>query len=646
MISPETVAAVRERADITVVIGENVRLQKRGRSHLGLCPFHKEKTPSFSVNQERGLFYCFGCHESGSVIDYVMRLEGYTFPEAIRALAERFSIEVVETGSAQEHQRAQRRRRDRDELYAVNNLAAVYFEQQLAAGGHPLAELAHAELARRGLALGQNEVCDEALRAFRIGYAPYGWDGFTNYLRAQGQSPKLAHKLGLITARQHGDGYYDAFRHRLMFAVMDKAGRVVAFSGRALEEPAATRLQQLGIEPMYRPRPGEEQRPAPKYVNSAESPIYVKGETVFGLYQARLALRREQQSVLVEGNFDVLALHARGVHNVVAPLGTAFTSAQANLLKRYAPEVVVLFDADRAGRKAAAALRAPAREAGLRVRVGKLPDGADPDDFARQHGVAALRAVLKNASGMLEYLIDETLGGDAVWDGSREQTLARIKQVVGFLAEERDPSLRQMAKTYADQVASKLVIGGHAPSDLRALERMVARALAQPTNARERVPDVVRLGPKARSPVDEDAIDRAVLGALLDFPELLGEAVVQEAVGYLSGEVALGLAALVQMWDAKKPLESGQLLDLMPQAIHSFAVGRLASPKFIDLEAARSELLKNTSKIRLGALRGDKHAVAQELARAQGMGDVDAEDDLLRQLTRVAQEKRRLRRND
>ncbi len=664
MISQETIVAVRERTDIVALIGENVSLKKRGRSWLGLCPFHKEKTPSFSVNQESGVFYCFGCGESGGAIDYVMKLEGLSFPEAVRTLADRCGVQVDETGSREDQERSDRRRQETEELYAVSQLCATFFQQQLGEQGHPLAHLARAELERRGLSLGQSEVVDEALSAHRIGYAPYGWDGLATFLAKQDVSPSVAEKLGLVVRRSGGDGHYDAFRHRLMFAVLDKAGRVVAFSGRALEEPSAEQLRQHRLQPMFRPRPGEEHRPPPKYINSAESPIYAKGETVFGLFQARLAIRARKQAVLVEGNFDVLALHARGFGVAVAPLGTAFTTPQAKLIKRYAPEVVVLFDGDGAGKKAAREARKPAREAGLSVKVASLPEGTDPDDLARTRGIEAIEGLITGARGMLEHLIDETIGTEAVWDGSQQQTLERIQQVVSYLAEEREPTLRQMAKTYADEVASRLVVRGRSPADLRALERLVERGLAQAA-AQDRRPrtegsdpasdtpeaqgapwdddfGMEPRGPGARSKPQPEQIQLSIVGALLDFPDLLEEVEVEQALARLGGELVLLVAQVRQAWDEKKSLHAAQLLDFMPQAIHAFAAARLAAPRFAEIEAARTELLDNAEKLRRRTLTGDKAAKVQELARAQGQGDVEAEDELLRELERVARKKRRL----
>lgn len=669
MISQGTIDAVRERTDIVSLIGENVRLKKQGRRWVGLCPFHKERTPSFSVNQERGLYYCFGCKAAGSAVDYLIQLEGMTFPEAIRALAERLNIEIEESQDSGDQERAKQKRREKEALFQLNALCADFFERQL--DEHPLAGLAWDEIRRRGLDP-DDATCKEALKAFRIGYAPYGWDGLARYLERQGIEASRAAELGVVSARRSGGGFYDAFRHRLMFAVSDKSGRVVAFSGRALQEPDPELLNQHGIEPLYR-RPDPERRDPPKYINSPESPIYVKGDNVFGLYQARQDVRERGQAVLVEGNFDVLSLHARGFGLAVAPLGTAFTVGQAKLIKRYAPTAVVMFDADKAGKKATAKLRGPAREGGLSLLVASLPDGMDPDDYARQNGVEAVEAAVKGAKGMLEFMVDELIGNQAIFDDhSRRGVLKRIRRVAELIAEESDGDMRLMAKSYADEVASRVSIAGTTAGGLKALERMMQQAMRdhQRKQARKNAPsghgqaeepsrgpgdfgppmereinyamDKKLAGASGRSRARADQIPLNILGAILDFPDLLEDSDVEGYLAELDGAVALAVAAVRQVWDAKKALEGPEILDLLPRAIHPFAVGRLAAPRFNDREEALAGLLDNAKILRRRSLTGDNAAKVQELNRADALGDTDAQDELLREMARRAKEKVRL----
>lgn len=633
MIAPETVAAVKERTDIVALIGENVRLRKAGRSFVGLCPFHHEKTPSFHVNPERGFFHCFGCGESGSAVDYLMKLEGLTFVEAVKALAGRVGILVEETASSQEQRAAEQREQRRRQLHDLNQLAATFFERQLKRDGHPLARLARAELKARALPLDSpDERVRAALGAFRVGYAPWGWDGLANHLRDQGASLQAAETLGLVAPRPRGGGYYDRFRHRLMFAVLDLQGRVVAFSGRALPEPSGAELVKVGLQPSGS---GEATAPA-KYINSPESPIYTKGETVFGLQQARHAIRQQDQAVLVEGNFDVLSLHARGLHHVVAPLGTAFTPGQAKLIRRYTQNLVLLFDGDAAGTKAVGAARGPVREAGLMAKVATLPEGTDPDEYVRAEGPEALGKLLQAARGLLDHLIERALAGGSFDGSSLREKHERIRAVAELLASENDPTLRAMAKAYADRLSSQLVVAGRSPTDVRELERWVRDALS----GNEPAPtDTSFQGPKSRSNPAEPRIAELMLGALLDFPDLLVDPEIGGALGELEGEVALGVAALRQMWESKKPFEASELLDLFPPAIHAFAASRLASPQFEDRDEARTELLENAKKLRRLAWGRDKAQLVEALSHAEGRGDNAAEDELLREVARRSKRK-------
>ncbi len=664
MISPETIARVKDRTDIVALIGETVRLVRRGRSFVGLCPFHKEKSPSFHVNPDRGMFHCFGCKESGSAVDFVMKIEGYTFPEAIRVLAERYGIEVAETSTDAERREAAAARKAKDDLYTANNVAGAFFERSLRGpSAHPLARYAIAELTRRGLTPGDgNTQIEHTLQAFRIGYAPYGWDALGHYLKQQGISPIAGEKVGLLVPRSSGSGHYDRFRHRLMFAVTDVLGRVIGWSGRALPDPSP---DEIAAHKIVGPGPSAE-APA-KYINTPESPIYTKGEHLFGLYQARQSVRQEGEAILVEGNFDVVSLHARGFTTAVAPLGTAFTGAQAKLLKRFAPNVILLFDGDNAGRKATRAARAPCKEGGLYTKVAALPAGIDPDELVRKQGPAALASLLKNAMGILEYLIDDALNGEAFRGASLNEQRARIKAVTVLLAGEDDPNMRAMVKTYADQLSSKLIVQGRAPASLRELELSIEEATM--TSAR-RVPlplsQVTAPPEQARSRSQEDAIVQAILGALFDFPELIEDQEVEEALNELDGDAALTIAALRQIAEAasmdeaahainapdapdrnstrslNKGIYADDFLAQIPPSIHPFALGRLASPKFEAVSDARFELLGNARKLKRLSLTRENAAVVDLPNKVEAQGDIDSVNALLLETVRRARQKRGL----
>jgi DNA primase len=639
VISPDTISQVRERTDILAVIQESVpTLKRRGRSFVGLCPFHKEKTPSFHVNPDRGFFHCFGCQEAGGVIDFVMKLEGSTFPEAVRALAERAGI-AIEADRQTDRAAHDRAKRQKDELYNANQVAAHFFEEQLRT--HPLRQYALDELARRGIVPGKDEAVDDVLQAFRIGYAPPAWDGLTGFFRAQGVSPVAGETVGVLVPRSSGSGHYDRFRHRLMFAVTDPQGRVVAFSGRALELPPDAKEN--------------DDKPA-KYINSPESPIYTKGQMLFGLFQARHAIRQEEEAILVEGNFDVVSLHARGLQNVVAPLGTAFTADQAKLLRRFAPSVVFLFDADAAGKKAVRMSRDAVKEAGLLAKVAHLPDetAKDPDEFVRMRGKEALLDVLAHARGMLEFLLESLLDQSFAHANAHEQ-VARAKEVERLLVTEDDPLVRSMAKSYADQLAGRLDVHGlragsddsRSPEPFRALVRSIHKALASQAGRVGPTPRNARIKPRAAGSAERAEI----VGALLEYPSLLNDPSVQEVLLLLEGNSARTVHVLAQSLirekrspDGENPLDTSVFLEQIPPATRGFATKRLAAPRFASKDEARGHLLENANKLKRAVLSMETNELVRE--QHERAGDWQAETALARAAEERARMKHRVGTRD
>jgi len=622
-IRDETIQLLRQRADLVALVSETVKLTRRGRSWLGLCPFHKERTPSFYVTPERGVFHCFGCGEHGNALSFVMKTEGLTFPDAVRRLAERLGIEVEETGSDQEKREQGAVRRARDELYEVGAAAAVYYETMLQR--HPDARVAHEELQRRELVVATaDDATAQALRAFRLGYAPAGWDGLATYLREQGMSLTAAERVGLVLARSSGSGYYDRFRNRLMFAICDVQGRVVGFSGRVLADP----------------RTGVTDQETGKYINSPESPIFQKGQHVFGLFQARQAIRKTGEAIVVEGNFDVVSLHARGIGHVVAPLGTAFTEAQAQILKRYAPTVVLLFDGDRAGKKALRAAREPCQKAGLAAKAALLPLGTDPDELARTHGIEAVQRVVHAAKGLLEHLIAATLDETFVRADAQERS-ARMRDVLELIRTEEDPSVRAMSQTLADTLVSNLALvnppAGRVDftSSLQTLTRQVQRSL----QSQSPVPQDIEK--KGASHETSDPVMLRILGCLLDFPVLLADDEVREALVFLQGEVVFVIANLQKLeGDPSLGLDTEDFLAHVPQLFHSFVRHRQAVPFHHDLAMARTELLANGEKLRSRTFSRENQWMGRETARAEALGQDEKVVDLLREVQERARRKR------
>ncbi len=410
MASDPVKEEIRSRVDIVALIGEVVPLKRSGANYKGRCPFHEEKTPSFNVNGPKQMFHCFGCHVGGDVFGFVMRIDGLSFPEALRKLAERAGVQLPEqTESVRARTEEERARARKARLFEVNGIATDFFRRMLET---PRGSEAQAAIQGRGIG---KRVAD----AFRLGWAPDSWDELGSHLGARGVSPQEAEELGLVVPRKDGHGHYDRFRNRLMFPVSDVSGNVVAFSGRKLD-----------LDPE-----------SPKYVNSPESAVYRKGKTLYGLGAARVAIRQSGQAVIVEGNFDLLQLHQMSFENVVAPMGTALTAEHVDVLRRYAREIVVLFDGDAAGRKAARATWDLVAPAGLAARIVVLPADADPDSFLRQRGAEALKNLLDAAPGMLEHLI-ERAAADA---GTRvQERAAAIREMTEAVAKAKDPIERDL----------------------------------------------------------------------------------------------------------------------------------------------------------------------------------------------------------
>lgn len=367
MIHDNVAQLVKNAADIVEVINEYVPLQKRGGRHLGLCPFHSEKTPSFSVNQERGFFHCFGCKESGDVISFVMKYHSLPFLDAVRELAQRFGIAMEDRElSPAEKARAEIRKK----LFAVNDIATDLYHDFLV--NNQAAEPARRYLESRRIPL-------EVIKEFRLGYAPESWDFLAKHLVTKDIDQATAIEAGLVVAKDGGRSY-DRFRKRILCPIFSMAGEVAGFGGRIL---------------------GEGQ---PKYLNTPETPVFDKGGILFGLYQTKKALQESKRCVLVEGNFDLLSMVAAGVGNVAAPLGTSLTVQHIRLLKKYVPEVVLLFDGDQAGMKAAMRSVPFFLTEQLNGKVAILPESHDPDTFLRDEGRVAMKDLLAKAYSLPDFI--------------------------------------------------------------------------------------------------------------------------------------------------------------------------------------------------------------------------------------------------
>ena len=363
---------LKRQADIVRVIQDYVQLKKKGANWMACCPFHKEKTPSFSVSPAKEIFYCFGCHKGGSVFNFVMEIERVTFPEAIKIVADKVGMplpKLIDDG------RFEARRQESDEVIQLNSWALDWWQKQLESS-------AEGRIARDYL--NQRELTDETQKTFRLGYAIDSWDALSSYLRQKGATQQQIERSGLVVKKDEG-GSYDRFRGRLIFPVFDNQGRPIAFGGRTLKNEDA------------------------KYINSPETAAYVKGRNLFGLNLTRDEIRRQGFAILVEGFLDLIVPYQFGVRNIAASLGTALTAEQVKLLSRFARKVVVNYDGDRAGVQAAKKSIEILLAEDLEVKVLVLPDNADPDEFIRKFGVTEYQRRRAQAQPHIQFVIENAL---------------------------------------------------------------------------------------------------------------------------------------------------------------------------------------------------------------------------------------------
>jgi DNA primase len=382
---------IKSRVDIVELASEYLTLKKAGRNFIGLCPFHQEKTPSFTVNRDKQIFYCFGCGEGGNVITFLMKIADKTFPEAIKDLAEKTGVVLPPMLSGKE---GWQKDSLKESIINLNLRAAQHFSRNLFSGA--------GKVAREYL---QNRsISEETIKQFRLGYVPDTWRSLTDYIEGSGSSLKLAEQAGLVVSGKEGS-FYDRFRGRLIFPIENIFGEVVAFGGRILEK-------------------GE-----PKYLNSPESPVYIKGKNLYGLNKAKEEIRKKGFALIVEGYFDLISLWNAGIGNVVATLGTALTREHLELLRRYTVEVVALFDPDEAGRRALDRSLELFLSMRMRARALVLPDGCDPDDYIKKHGKDKLDELIAHAPAISDYYIDNVLGGGKTFEDKRDM----IKTAMEFI---------------------------------------------------------------------------------------------------------------------------------------------------------------------------------------------------------------------
>jgi len=414
-LSEDKISEIKDSCGIVEVISDYISLKKSGVNYKGLCPFHAEKTPSFIVNEEKKIFHCFGCGASGNVFNFLMKFEHLSFPDAVKEAARRAGISLplrmVEFKSAEKAE-------GNAELLKINQSASDYFREILRASKE--GERGRKYLVKRGIDKG---IAEE----FKLGFAPNRWDGLLTFLSGNGILRDDLQQLGLVIPREDKKGFYDRFRNRLIFPIADFKGRIVGFGGRAIE--------------------AEE----PKYMNSPDSSIYTKGYHVYGLHVSLPSIRKTDQAIIVEGYFDLLSMYQHGIKNVVATLGTALTLHQIKLLKRYTKNLIIIFDSDEAGAKAAMRSLPLFLDEGISPQMVLLPAGFDPDAFAQKDNGEAMRNKLRKPLSLLDVFFGQVFTANDAY--SVKGKLKIIEEVVPIVSRIRDRTEREL---YIQRVSQRL----------------------------------------------------------------------------------------------------------------------------------------------------------------------------------------------
>ncbi len=565
-IPEHVIDAIQARADIAEVIGRMVPLKRAGRHFKGLCPFHKERTPSFIVNTDKQIYHCFGCGSGGNVFSFLMQHDRLEFPEAVGHLAEQFGISIPEDTERSP------RLAQASETARVTEMACKYFERVLA---HPsYGKETRAYVTGRG-------VSAQASKRFRMGFSRSGWRHLVTAAQASGISPEQLETAGLVI--RSDSGWYDRFRNRLIFAIQDTRGRVVGFGGRSMDDQP------------------------PKYLNSPETPLYVKGQHLFGLAQAKEAITKLRRAVIVEGYFDCVVLAGAGIEEVVSPLGTALTTDQVRLLKRYAERVVLAFDPDAAGE--AATLRGIELlvEAGLEVAVATVPDGLDPDEYVEKHGVEALKRVFEKASTIFEVLLQHARSRHP---GARvEDRVSAARMVLPTIAKVPDAILQ---REYVRQLADSLQLDEAAVvTELGKITRRPnksARMAQAPVTVFRSVAANAAIGP-----------ERLLTALVLDDPQRLERVTAGFSFAQVRDADLRSLLEMLEKAVKDGAATSAQVVSRLSAEGHEVLVSALLalSQTLEDPETALEECLR---RLQTQAKAGQLQALREQLRVAQESG--------------------------
>ena len=588
MIKQEKIIEVRDRASLVEIISDYVTLKKAGRNYMGLCPFHGEKTPSFTVSEEKGIFHCFGCGVGGGVFHFLMRYDQLSFPEAVERVAKRYGITIERTERSGESG-------ERELLYRLNERVAANYQKMLLS--HPEGKKALGYLNSRG-------VDEGTARNFMLGYAPQSGSGLLDVLKKEKLAAKDALRLGLVGQRSP-ERFYEKFFGRLMFPIINAGGKIVGFGGRVLDQ---------GL---------------PKYLNSSETPLFHKSSSVYGLYQAKDGIRKTDRVVVVEGYLDAIALNQFGIADTVATLGTALTVEHVRLLSRYSKNIVALFDGDDAGRRAAARSFEIFIEAGMLGRAAFLPKTEDPDTFVRSRGKAALEAVLEQAIPLADYYFQWLDKRNGTGLEGKSQTAAEIS--------------RLLAKTQSPFDVDLLV--------RRAVDTLGIREelLRKPAGATGKTPTRREAATPHPSGVSaqnrEDRAERSLISLMLRFPAAIREV---EGAGDIRQRLTAKWQKLVDViltdWQEQQKIDVSQIIQKLP-ADEAAQISALALEGEQVLEIDGAQMVADCiSHLRRAHLRDVKRDLRIAIRAADEVKDENAKRERILEWQEVVRKERQLER--
>ncbi|MEA2013968.1 MAG: DNA primase [Thermodesulfobacteriota bacterium] len=584
-IHQEKVREIKSRVNIVDLVSEHVTLKKAGRNFIGLCPFHKEKTPSFSVNPEKQIFYCFGCGEGGDVFAFLMKINGTSFAESARYLARKAGVEIpVRRMTGAEKTVAS----EKENLNKINTMAADWFSEQLTSeNGRAARDY-----------LDKRKMEPTISRDFRLGYSPDGWSRLASYFEGRNVPLELVEKTGLIIPRNNG-GYYDRFRGRLIFPIENLSGAVVGFGGRSLGDNM------------------------PKYLNSPESPVYVKGRVLYGMYRTKDSIRDKDYAIIVEGYIDLLSLLDAGVSNVVATLGTALTREQVGLIRRFTRNIAVIFDPDEAGRHAVERSLKLFLEENMHARVVVLPEGYDPDDYVKKFGPATLEDIIAHSPMMVDYYIEKMIGSN----NTLEDNLDISRDSVSFISAISD---RVEQNLFIKRVSEKLGIGQ------KLLKDRVRKASASHTTTSRTAPTEKRTG-------KVDMVELNLIYMMMEYPEKIPVVVRDGILDYFSSETLSELGK--RIIDGVDDISS-LVGDLEDGSVREKLLKLMIEQPVLDGDMAGRVFDDNVRQIRTKWYKGRHTILKRDLIRARDTDDIELSNSLLREKDRLLKEERRLSNNE